>query len=261
MARRFIPCLLAILLSACATSPTGRRQLLLLPQSQVDQMGVAAFAQMKSQEPTVTGTAQSRYVTCVADAVTAMAGAGEAWRVTLFKSDQVNAFALPGGRIGVYTGLLKVAGNQAQLATVLGHEVGHVLAHHVNERLSLQYATQTGAQLVATLAGGDTGEKETLMNVLGIGTRYGVTLPFSRKQEAEADLIGLRLMARAGFDPAQSIQLWKNMDAAGGGQPPEFLSTHPSHASRIADLRAHLPRAEALYRQARAAGRTPDCGR
>lgn len=248
------------LLAACATSPLGRQQFLLLPASEMDQMGASAFTQMKQQQTTVTGTSRSQYVTCVAHAITGVANTGQTWDVTLFKDDQANAFALPGGKIGVYTGLLKVAKTQDQLAAVLGHEVGHVLARHANERMSLQYATQTGAQLIAAIAGGDSGRKQTIMGLLGVGAQYGVTLPFSRKQEAEADLIGLQLMAKAGFDPRQSILLWENMSAAGGGQPPEFLSTHPSNASRISDLQAHMPQAQKLYQQAKASGRSPHCG-
>lgn len=258
MKRTLIP-LLALLLAACATSPLGRQQILLLPEARMEQMGATAFSQMKQHEPTVTGTAKSRYVTCVAHAITRVLNTSEDWNVVLFKSKQVNAFALPGGKIGVYTGLLDVAETPGQLAAVIGHEVGHVLAQHANERMSLQFATQTGAQLIAALAGGDPAQQQTLLNLLGIGTRYGVALPFSRTQETEADIIGLRLMARAGFDPRQAIQLWKNMSAAGGPQPPEFLSTHPSDASRIAELREHLSRTERLYRVARASGQVPHC--
>src|SRR5699024_5189240 len=109
------------------------------------------------------------------------------------------------------------------LATVIGHEVGHVLAQHSNERMSIQYATQTGTQLVAALAGGDSAQKDTLMGLLGVGAQYGVQLPFSRKHEAEADVIGLQIMAEAGFNPEQSVDLWRNMAAAGGASPPEFL--------------------------------------
>lgn len=252
--------LLTLLLAACATSPLGRHQFLLLPEAEMEQMGATAFAQMTRQEPTESGTTESRYVVCVAQAITRVLNRNESWDVVLFKDKQANAFALPGGKIGVYTGLLKVARTQGQLAAVLGHEVGHVLAKHANERLSLQYATQTGAQLIAAVAGGDPARQKTLFNVLGIGVQYGVALPFSRTQESEADLIGLRLMARAGFDPRQSIALWQNMSKAGGAQPPEFLSTHPSNASRIEELREHLPGAMRLYKKATATGRSPHCG-
>jgi predicted Zn-dependent protease len=238
----------------------GRKQLLLLPESQVDQMGVAAFTQMKQKQPAESGTASNLYVACVANAITSVVGSGQHWDVALFKSDQVNAFALPGGKIGVYTGLLKVARTQDQLAAVLGHEVGHVLAHHGNERMSLQFASDTGMQLLTVLSDGKSNQQQMMLGLLGVGLQYGVALPFSRTQESEADLIGLQLMAKAGFDPRQAVALWQNMAAAGGAQPPEFMSTHPSDAHRIRNLEAHLPQAEGLYRQSRAAGHVPQCG-
>lgn len=254
--------LCVLLLAACTTSPLGRKQLLLLPESQVSQMGAAAFAQMKQEQPTESASAESAYVSCVANAITSVLGSGK-WDVALFKSDQVNAFALPGGKIGVYTGLLKVAHTPGQLSAVLGHEVGHVLAHHGNERMSLQYASSTGMQLLSALSASmsevDPQQKQLLFSLLGMGVQYGVTLPFSRTQESEADVIGLQLMASAGFDPRESIALWRNMSAAGGAKPPEFMSTHPSDTHRINNLQAHLPEALRLYQQAQAKGIRPTC--
>ncbi|MCU5787942.1 M48 family metallopeptidase [Alloalcanivorax marinus] len=260
MKRLALPAAALLLLVACATSPLGRQQFLLMPASEMDQMGATAYAEMKQQQPIETGTAEVRYVQCVANAITSVLDSDQQWEVTVFKDDTANAFALPGGKIGVHTGLLKVAKNQDQLAAVIGHEVGHVLAQHSNERVSIQFATQTGAQLVAALAGGDSAEQQTLMGLLGVGAQYGVQLPFSRKHESEADVIGLQLMAEAGFNPEQSVNLWQNMAAASGGSPPEFLSTHPSNQSRIEGLRARLPEVRPIYQQARAAGRTPNCG-
>ncbi|GAA5120989.1 M48 family metallopeptidase [Alloalcanivorax gelatiniphagus] len=261
MKRLALPAAGLLLLAACATSPLGRHQFLLMPASEMDQMGATAYAEMKKEQPIETGTAEARYVQCVANAITSVLDSDQKWEVTVFKDDSANAFALPGGKIGVHTGLLKVAKNQDQLAAVIGHEVGHVLAQHSNERVSIQYATQTGTQLVAALAGGDSAEQQTLMGLLGVGAQYGVQLPFSRKHEAEADVIGLQLMAEAGFNPDQSVALWQNMAAASGGAaPPELLSTHPSNQSRIEGLRARLPEVRPIYQQARAAGRTPHCG-
>lgn len=245
---------LIISLSACATSPTGRHQLIFMPDEQVEQMGAKAFAQMKDEQTVETDTTQSRYVDCVAQAVTAASATNYPWNVALFKSDQVNAFALPGGEIGVYSGLLKVAATEDQLAAVLGHEVGHVLAKHANERMSLGYITQTGTQLLST-----TGQGQQLAGLLGIGMQYGVALPFSRTQESEADVIGLELMAKAGFNPRAAITLWKNMSAAGGNSPPEILSTHPSDSHRIRNLSDHMPAAERLYQKAKASGQRPNC--
>ena len=247
-------------LVACATSPLGRSQLQLFPESQMAEMGVAAFQDMKQQQPLETSSQTNGYVSCVARAIIAELPEQRTWEVQVFKDDSANAFALPGGKIGVHTGLLKVADNQDQLAAVIGHEVGHVLAQHSNERMSIQYATQTGTQLVAALAGGDSAEKQTLMGLLGVGAQYGVQLPFSRKHEAEADVIGLDLMAEAGFDPRASVDLWRNMAANSGGSPPEFLSTHPSNQTRIECLQARIPEAMPLYQQAQSAGRAPNCG-
>ncbi|MBS62974.1 M48 family metallopeptidase [Salinisphaera sp.] len=247
--RRIYAASLLLLLVACATSPTGRNQLKLFSEEKIAQMGVQSYQQMKQKEPIDTSTADNRYVKCVADAVTRVTG-GE-WEITVFKDDQVNAFALPGGKIGVYSGLLDVAKTDDQLATVIAHEVGHVLADHGNERVSQQAATQGGLQVVsAFLGGGGGGGNQAVMSALGLGAQVGILLPFSRTQESEADTIGLELMARAGFDPRQSVALWQNMAAAGGEKPAEFMSTHPSNQSRINNLQSHMNQAMQLYQQA-----------
>ena len=254
--------LLLLAAIACATSPLGRSQLKLYPDAEMAAMGVAAYAQLKTELPESTDAAQVRYVRCVADAITAELapeqGPGQ-WEVTLFEDPSANAFALPGGKIGVHTGLLRVATNQDQLATVIGHEVAHVLAGHANERVSTQAATQTGMQIAQTFAGGMGPEGQQLMGLLGVGAQVGVLLPFSRTQEQEADLLGLDLMAPAGFDPRASVPLWENMSAAGGEQPPELLSTHPANASRIHALSGRIPQAIPAYEKAIAAGKRPLC--
>lgn len=258
---RFAVVIACTLIAACATSPLGRDQLILFPDGEMQQMGAAAFKEIKQQTPQSDRRSVNRYVECVADAVTAVLDDQDAgdWEVTVFEQDQVNAFALPGKKIGIYTGLLDVAKNQHQLATVVAHEVAHVLARHGNERLSTQFATSTGLELVAMVAGSDTTAKQTALGLLGLGAQVGVLLPFSRNQETEADVMGLEMMARAGFDPGESIDLWQNMIAASEGAPPEFLSTHPSGESRIGVLEGRLPEARKLADEARAAGRRPDC--
>src|SRR5690625_2956372 len=187
------------------------------------------------------------------------------WEVRVFDQESANAFALPGRKIGIHTVLLEVAVNDAQLAAVIGHEIGHVLAQHSAERMSLQYAAQGGGALLAILLGEATQEKGLLRAALARGAQYGVLLPYSRIQESEADGIGLELMARAGFDPAEAVALWRNMSAQGGDQPPEFLSTHPSHATRIADLQRQLPQVQPLHERTRPGGwrahRRRWCGR
>jgi predicted Zn-dependent protease len=263
--RRLILFAAAATLTACATSPTGRDQLILFPDDQVAQMGVTAYQELKNSTPVTRDSSASQYVGCVANALTGALPGGSAiqpeqWEVTVFADDQINAFALPGGKIGVYQGLLAVAENQDQLATVVAHEIAHVLSRHSNERISTQYATSTGLELASVLAGQSTPAKQTLFGLLGVGAQVGVLLPFGRRQESEADIVGLELMARAGFDPGQSVDLWRNMNAAGGGGPPEFLSTHPSGETRIRTLQRHIPDVLPLAEQARAGGSRPDCG-
>jgi predicted Zn-dependent protease len=245
------------LLAACATSPTGRSQLILMPESQMSQMGLQAFENIKQQTPVDTSKTARRYVNCVAQAITREVGGS--WEIVVFKDDSANAFALPGRKIGVNSGLLKVAKNQDQLATVIGHEVAHVLAHHSNERVSQQFAVDQGLGLVSALASPQTETGRTMMGLLGVGAQYGILMPYSRTQEAEADRLGLELMAKAGFNPAESIILWRNMSTAGGAQPPEFLSTHPSHSTRITGLSAILPNAQRLQRTAQQQGKRPAC--
>jgi predicted Zn-dependent protease len=264
MQRRLVCIAIAGVALACATSPTGRRQLKLFPDADMAQMGVAAYQQMQSQMPVSGDAGATRYVRCVAGAITAQVDAprfaGTRWEVTLFQDPSPNAFALPGGKIGVHTGLLQVAVNQHQLATVLGHEVAHVLADHGNERVSQQFAAQTGLELVSVAAGAASPAQQQLLGLLGVGAQVGVLLPFGRTQESEADSLGLDLMARAGFDPRESVALWQNMEKAGGGQPPEFLSTHPSHGTRIQNLESRIPAASELSSAARARGLRPSCG-
>lgn len=252
-----ILCLLAV--QGCATSPLGRSQLTLMPESQMNQMGLQAFDQFKKGKPIEQSPTVNRYVHCVANAI--IRNVGGDWEVVVFKDETPNAFALPSRKIGVHTGLLKVATNQDQLAAVLGHEVAHVLANHSNERVSQKFAVSQGLNLLGALASPQSGTGQTLMGLLGMGAQYGILLPFSRTHEAEADVVGLDLMAKAGFDPRQSVDLWMNMDRASKGQqPPEFASTHPSHTTRIDGLKRAMPDALGLYTQAKAAGRASDCG-
>jgi predicted Zn-dependent protease len=252
-----------VLAAACAVSPTGRKQLTLMPDSQMTVMGVQSFNEIQDQTPAVKDPAINTYVQCVAGAITRLPEVRKQsadWQVVVFDDKTVNAFALPGGKIGVYKGLLPVAQTPAQLAAVLGHEVGHVLARHGNERVSQQFAvSESLAVLDAWMAAGNKANRESAMALLGLGTQVGVLLPFSRAQESEADAIGEELMARAGFDPRESITLWRNMSQAGGGQPPEFLSTHPANETRIKGLQSGMGRAVKAYQQAQAAGVRPAC--
>lgn len=255
---------LALTVVACAVSPTGRKQLTLIPEDQMSTMGAQAFADIRKESPIEQDKAIVAYVQCVADALIALpeVRAQQAdWEVTVFAEETVNAFALPGGKIGVYTGLLRVAENPSQLAAVMGHEVVHVLARHGNERMSQQYAVGETLGLIETWlgSGGSGAGQQAAMALLGVGAQVGVLLPFSRAHESEADAMGKTLMAKAGFDPRESVTLWQNMARAGNGGQPEFLSTHPSHDTRIRDLQTGMDTALALYEEARAAARTPNC--
>lgn len=255
---------LVYLAIACSTSPTGRSQFQLLPESQMSAMGEQSFNELKAKTLKETDSNKVQRVHCVAEAIVKSLDSDEyrdGWEVVVFKEDQtINAFALPGKKIGVYTGILPVAKNNAQLATVLGHEVGHVLAHHGNERVSQSLMVQGGLSVLDAVLARESKNRDLLFAGLGLGLQVGVLLPFSRTQESEADVIGLRIMANAGFDPKESIAFWQNMQkASGGSSTPGFLSTHPTSATRIRDLSRNLPEAEELHKQATLRGRTPRC--
>ena len=247
---------------ACTTSPTGKSQLQLVSNSRMAKMGAEAYEQLKEETPVTKDQQLTAYVNCVANAITAELDDDTTWEVNVFDDDeQVNAFALPGGKIGVYTGLLKVADNQSQLASVIGHEVGHVIARHGNARYSAGLASQVGMIAAAVALGSSNSDNQGLtLAALGIGLQVGILMPYGRSHESEADEIGLDLMARAGFDPRGSVALWKNMSEEGGSQPPEFLSTHPSHDTRIKDLNNGMTKALRKYEQAQAQGKKPQCG-
>lgn len=269
MKRPYVLWAAAALAAACATSPLGRSQLKLVSDAQMQQMGIDTFQQIVAETPQTDDPQVRAYVTCVAKAITAVVPADAEgvpdgdWEVRVFQDDTANAFALPGGKIGVHTGLLDVAENQDQLAAVIGHEVAHVLAGHSAERVSAQILKQGGMSAAGAFLGaaGDPSSPYNglLLQGLGLGADVLGVLPYSRAHESEADLYGLDLMARAGFDPRASVVLWKNMEAAGGARPPEFLSTHPSPETRIQDLQQRIPQELPVMEQARAEGRRPRC--
>ncbi len=247
---------------ACSESPTGRNQLTLIPDGRMAALGENAFEEMKQSRPVVTDSRINGYVKCITDKlIKQLPGKQPDWEVKVFQNATPNAFALPGGNIGVNTGMLKIAQTPDQLAAVIGHEIGHVLADHGNERLTQQLGVGVVFFLV-NLFFDEPGsiEQEVLLRTLGIGTRVGVLLPFSRAHEREADILGLELMSRAGFDPAESVRLWQNMAERSQGQPMEFLSTHPSHESRIEKLSQEVDYYRKLYQKALDEGRKPQCG-
>jgi predicted Zn-dependent protease len=262
--RPLVVLILILNLAACQESPTGRKRLALIPNGQMAQMGDRAFQEMVREQPLVSDPRAKQLVACVTRAlVDALPPeqAGGRWSVALFQDGTPNAFALPGGKIGVNAGMLRVARGQDQLAAVVAHEIAHVTAHHGNERMTQELAVQGGLMLADLLAENPgSREHELLRSALGLGAQYGLLLPYSRTHEREADLLGLDLMARAGFDPRESLTLWRNMAQAGGGQPLEFLSTHPSHETRLQELAEAMDGAMVTYREARSQGRRPECG-
>ncbi|WP_440053475.1 M48 family metallopeptidase [Pseudoalteromonas sp. T1lg65] len=252
-------------LVGCKTSPTGRTQIALYSAKQMDQMGAASFEQLKSEQKINGDKRTNSYVKCIADALIAQLPtkyASQQWEVVVFEDDSANAFALPGGKIGVHTGIMKVAENQHQLAAVMGHEVGHVIAEHANERVSQNNLLQIGLQAgQSILESNDIAHKNAIMQGLGLGAQFGIALPFSRTHESEADIIGLDLMAKAGFDPTGSVALWQNMSKLSEQRQPEFMSTHPAPGNRIKQLQASMTSAEQLAAKARSQGLMPNCQR
>ena len=227
-------------------------------------MGSESFEAIKKKTPETKDKNIRNYVRCVADAIIPQLSQDNKpalWEVRVFDDDQANAFALPGNKIGVYTGILKYAVNQSQLAAIMGHELAHVIAGHGNERVSNSIAAETSLAIVTLILGGSeisNNDKTLIAAGLGIGIQYGALLPFSRAHESEADLIGLDLMASAGFDPRESVSLWQNMSKA-GSQPAEFMSTHPSNKTRISQLNSRMTKALSLQKQAFDKNLRPSC--
>src|SRR5215475_11498222 len=269
----------SLILSGCETNPyTGRSQLLMTSVSQEIQLGAQAYQQVKS-DPKVHQSQDPREIEPVKRVAARIIEAAKRskyadmakqfqWEVTVIKDDKtMNAFALPGGKIAVYTGIFPVAKTEAGLAAVLGHEVTHALARHGAERMSQGQAASIGVQVLGAAAGIGTGNAalgEATMAALGAGAQVGVLLPFSRKHESEADYIGILLAADAGYDPRESVHLWERMEQmSGGGGPSEFLSTHPGHETRIEQLKKWMPEAMAIYqtKQPVPAAELPPIGR
>jgi predicted Zn-dependent protease len=250
-------CLLLLVLgvvAACQTVPiTGRSQLQLLSAAQESQMGVQAYQQILKKSKVSTDPTRNALVTRVGSRIAAASGHPEyQWEYRVIEDDkQANAFALPGGKVAVYTGILPITRDEAGLAAVLGHEIAHVIARHGGERVSQQLLVNVGLEAtMAALSRGNPATVQVVGSLLGAGAAVGVLLPWSRTQESEADHIGLILMAKAGYDPRAARDLWIRMAEAskGRGRPPEFLSTHLSEETRIRQIEAWLPEALQYYR-------------
>lgn len=254
--------LFSLLVMGCETNPyTNRSQVMVVSQAQAVQMGEQAFQQIlsdpktqvsqSSEDKEAVNRVAKRIIEAAKQSKYAESASAFNWEVQVFKDDQTqNAFALPGGKIAVYTGIFPVAKNDAGLAAIMGHEVVHALARHGSERMSQEVLAQAGMTAAAVGVGASgagplTGQ--AAMAALGLGAQVGVLLPFSRTHESEADYIGLLLAAAAGYDPQEAVRVWQRMQQGSEGTPPEFMSTHPSHDSRIARLQKWMPEALEIF--------------
>ena len=230
-----------LLVAGCAYNETlGRNQLLFVSQGEMAQLASSAWTDLKKQEKISKDPKYTNRVNRVVPKVIQGAGGNPSeWEVQVFQSDQLNAFALPGGKIGIYTGILDIMDNDDQIAAVLGHEVAHVNFNHSGERYSQSAAAQTALGAGSAAFGGSQ-VGGAAMQALGLGAQVGLLLPFSRKHELEADKFGVRYMARAGYNPNEAVKFWEKMSASKNGAPPEFLSTHPSDATRITQLKREI---------------------
>ena len=252
----------ALLLAGCTTvTETGRSQFNMVSADEEMKLGAAAFQETKQKTPVSRDAQANAMVQRAGQRIAAVANLANAqWEFVLFESPEANAWCLPGGKVGVYTGILPITKDEAGLATVIGHEVAHASAHHGVERMSQQMAAQLGGNVAGALASGQSQTTQALVGqAYGVASEVGVMLPYSRKHESEADYIGLLYMARAGYDPAAAVAFWERFSEYsrqhGGSQGLSFLRTHPLDAQRIQDLQAQLPKARAEYEKAKAAGK------
>ena len=247
-----------LFLAACSSVPlTGRKQMLLVSDSEVLSSSLTQYSDYMKTATKSTSKNGSAMVTRVGKKI---AAATEqylknngleseikhfSWEFNLVKDDQVNAFCMPGGKIVVYEGLMQLVDSDDELAVVVGHEVAHAVAKHSNERMSQQLMAQYGAQIIGQALSNKSAAVQQIGNsVYGLGAQYGVMLPFSRKHESEADYMGLVFMTMAGYNPEVAVNFWQKMSAGKSGATPEFMSTHPSDATRISDIQKYLPELE-----------------
>jgi predicted Zn-dependent protease len=265
MIRFFIFLACCITVTSCSTNAvTGRNQFKLLPESEVQSMASQQYKQFLTENKVVSSSVSKdaemvrrvgQRLTTAISAYYAQQGKanlldGYQWEYNLVDSKEANAWCMPGGKIVVYTGLLPITQNEAALAVVMGHEITHALAQHGNERMSLGLVQQLGSVALSVALANKPAETQSMfMNAYGVGSQVGVMLPFSRKDEYEADKFGLTFAALAGYNPQEAIPLWERMQkAAGDNKPPEFLSTHPSEGNRIERLKEQMPEALKNYK-------------
>lgn len=227
-------------ISGCETNEAlGRKQLILVDDSALEASAMAGWQQQLKTAKVSHDPVLNKRIQTVGARIVAAAGMGNrSWEYVLFDDDQPNAFVIPGNKVGVNTGLFKVVKNDDQLAAVIGHETGHVIAKHAAERASQTMATQGVLEAAQGVTKGNV--QKAVANYGGLGAELGILLPYSRKQESEADRIGVDLMVKAGYKPKEAINLWQNMMALNSGAPPEFMSTHPSDKTRIKDLQDYI---------------------
>ena len=236
----------AVVATGCRTVPiTGRTQLMLSSDANEREMGATAYGEYKAQTKPSADASQQALLARVGAAVKDAAGdTGFEWEFTVLQSDEVNAFCLPGGKVAVYTGIMTKFANEAELACVVAHEVGHAIARHGGERMSWSQLQAIGTLGLSLVGCGD-----QVQQIYGIGTQYGILLPYSRSHESEADLIGLYLMAKAGYDPQASVTFWKRFGTGNSSKLGELASTHPCDETRVKNLSEHMDEAKALYQK------------
>ncbi|MDR1546565.1 MAG: M48 family metallopeptidase [Deltaproteobacteria bacterium] len=265
---------LAVLLAACApVVGTGRSQLNLANDAELNQVAALQYKKLlgeshlsKDRKGAALLKKVGARISQASNILLAEYGRGGEsadyqWEFNLIESDEVNAFCMPGGKVAFYTGIMPICETEAGIAAVMGHEVAHALAKHSNERYSQQKMAGIGAAILNIglgVGGASSGASEAAMTAFALGSQFGVLLPFSRLHEAEADRIGMNLMALAGYDPKEALKFWQRMEAkSGGGSAPYFLSTHPSDQQRIKNLEKFLPEAEARYQTASTGAKKP----
>ena len=251
----------AMLLTSCGSVPiTGRKQLNLVSDQEVLAASLQQYAAFMQTAPISGNKTQSAQVTRVGQRIAAATEAylryagleselqNFAWEFNLVRSDDVNAWCMPGGKIVVYEGIMNLVSSDDELAVVIGHEVAHAIAKHSNERMSQQVLAEYGANAIGIFTSGKSVETQQIaQQVYGLGAQYGRMQPFSRKHESEAYKMGLVLMTIAGYNPDVAVTFWQKMAATTTQEPPEFMSSHPSHATRIADIQKWLPEVKKQY--------------
>ncbi|WP_366657092.1 M48 family metallopeptidase [Fodinicurvata sp. EGI_FJ10296] len=219
------------------------------PRSQTVQLGEETWARIRSETSVSRNSSMQNALNSVGRRIVQSNGIGGQWEFLVFQGDSANAFALPGGKVGFYEGIFRHMENDAQLATVVGHEIAHNTQEHAAQRLGASQMSQLGvAAISAAFGAGNPGYADQIAALMGAGVQYGMIMPFGRDQELEADRVGLFYMARGGYDPRESMDFWQTMQAQAGGRGPEWLSTHPAGTSRLQQLDALMPDALNVYR-------------